>query len=322
MGISKRTKKSISSLVKRTLVRSFENLVYLFPPMTVRLSLPVQASLAVFAFAVLALSFISSASALTTVDTECLKKAVNERSKLIKTAYDTYAKDMAKASERLQTSETDITGFGDITFRQSEIQRIYDNFTYEVSERSRDLSGRLTEAWNSFEKSRSLCNASALPASITPAYTPPNYGAPTYGNYSYGNYPYSGYSYGSYSPYYSPYTPYRSYDAYSRYDSYDYDAYTRYRYGDALYTRYHGAATCSQRSLAPPPPGCGYQYGTDSSGCPSYTPVCNNTQSSSSPCTCSNLYTPVCGRDGRTYFNACYALCLGGTVQYQGPCQY
>lgn len=262
--------------------------------------------------ATLACSSSTAFAAVKTVDNACLKKAVDERAKLVKTAYDEYAKDMAEASKRLQEDETDKLEYADLAFRQSETQRAYQNYTYEVSERSRDLSSKLTEAWNSFEKSRSLCNASAQPSSITPAYYPPNYGAPLYGTSpSYGNYPYGNYPYSSYSSYGS--------NRQNPYDQYDYDAYDRYRRGIGNY--YHGAAACQSRPLAPPPPGCGYQYGTDSQGCPSYTPVCNNALSQTTPCTCSNQFSPVCSRDGRTYFNACYALCLGGTVQYQGSCQ-
>ncbi len=258
------------------------------------------------------IGFASTAvAAVNTVDTACMKKAITQRSQLLKTAYDDYAKDMAKASERLQKDETDKLEYGDIAFRQNETQRAYQNYTYEISERSRDLSSKLTEAWNSFEKSRGICNLSAQPTSITPAYYPPNYGAPLFGTSpSYGSYPYGRSPYGSYS----------SYGSYSQnpYDQSDYDAYDRYRRGIGNY--YHGAAVCQSRPLAPPPPGCGYRYGTDSQGCPSYTPVCDNAQSQTTPCTCSNQFAPVCGRDGRTYFNACYALCLGGKVQYEGSC--
>lgn len=281
--------------------------------MTVRLLLPARRALASLAAFAVALGFISTAAALTTVDTTCMNKAVTERTKLLKDAYKNYSEDMIDSTERLQTDETSTIGYGDITLRQSEIQRMYNNYTREITEHSRDLSARLSDAWSSFEKSRSLCNVSALPGTVNPVYYPQNYGTSTYGNYPYGNYPYGG-SYSSYG--------YGSYNSYYPYDAYDYDSYNRYRYGDALYTRYHGAAACPQRPLAAPPPGCGYRYGTDSSGCPTYMPFCSNTQSSTASCTCSNSYSPVCGRDGRTYFNACYALCLGGKVQYQGACQY
>ncbi len=284
--------------------------MYSVPPVFTYLRLPafLAATLAIVA---LELATVTTAvAAVKTADTACMKKAVDERSKQIQKAYKDYSDDMVEASKRLQEDENDKLEYGDIAYRQSETQRVFQNYTYEISERSRDLSSKLTDAWNVYAKSRTACNASAIPESVTPTYMPPNYGAPSYGTYpSYGSYPYGNNPYGSGYPY-----SYRQ----NPYDEVDYDAYDRYRRGDGYY--YHGAAACQSRPLAPPPPGCGYQYGTDSQGCPSYTPVCNNALSQTTPCTCSNQFAPVCGRDGRTYFNACYALCLGGTVQYEGSC--
>lgn len=236
----------------------------------------------------------SSVFAITTSDITCIKNAANERTKKLHTAYDQFSKDMGVAADRLRDDESNRLEYGDQSFRQSELARIQSNYTAELSERTRDLSAKLTDAWNTYRQAANTCNASAQPGSSQPAYVPPNYGAPSYG---YGN-AYYGNSYGSY-----------------------YGSQYGYPYGSNWNSSYHGAANCpAPRPLAQPAPGCGYQYGTDSNGCPSYTPVCNNAFSSTSPCTCPASYSPVCSRDGQTYFNACYAVCMGASVQYQGTC--
>ncbi len=37
-------------------------------------------------------------------------------------------------------------------------------------------------------------------------------------------------------------------------------------------------------------------------------------------CGCSTDYFPLCGADGRTYWNECFATCLGAVVEHQGIC--
>lgn len=106
-----------------------------------------------------------------------------------------------------------------------------------------------------------------------------------YGGYGYGSYGYSGYGYGNYGNYYGGYP-----------------------------------ARCSTPVLPQPQPGCYYECASDENGCQRCHQACRDAVSYSS-CGCTSQYDPVCTRYGRTYDNACIAVCKGEQVWYDGACR-
>ncbi len=218
-------------------------------------------------------------------DIECLRQAGRERRDQLKDAQNRLRDEMNGVIDTQEHQEFDALGYSDLSVRQNELSRAQSNFSYESSQKWRNFSMRTSDVWNVYQRKRSECYASAIPESIPPAYTPTTFGPPSYYPLNYGS-----------SYYGAPYGGYRD--------------------------EYHGAGSCTQRPLSQPPPGCSYQFGTDSNGCPSVTPICNNAFSNTSPCTCPSQYAPVCTKEGQVYFNACYAACLGATVNTRNCYQY
>lgn len=99
-----------------------------------------------------------------------------------------------------------------------------------------------------------------------------------------------------------------------------YQQYNPYSYGYPRYP-YNGVQVqCTQPVLAAPPAGCGYECAPDANGCQRCHLACR-TPVTYSGCGCTPQYDPVCTRDGRTYDNACIAVCSGREVWYDGACR-
>ena len=99
---------------------------------------------------------------------------------------------------------------------------------------------------------------------------------------------------------------------------YNYDNY--YRSNNNYYNYNTIRPTCSQPVLSTPPAGCNYESAFDSNGCQRWHLACRNPVTYSS-CGCTPSYDPVCTRDGRTYDNACIAVCSGRDVWFKGVCR-
>lgn len=91
-----------------------------------------------------------------------------------------------------------------------------------------------------------------------------------------------------------------------------------YNYGYGGYGQF--PAQCSTPVLTTPQPGCYYECAPDENGCQRCHQACRTAVSYSS-CGCSPVYDPVCSRSGRTYDNACIAVCTGEQVWYSGSCR-
>lgn len=245
------------------------------------------------AVSITGVSFVHAAE-----DSSCLQKASTDRSSAIKTAYDDYNKDMKRIIDTLSKAETDAIKITDTSQQYAERYRINASYTTDTYQANQTLQYKLQRAWTDYSSRQATCGYSDASGSHGSA---PWYGASTYGsNYpSYGAYPSYNYSYYSY--------PY----------SYGYNNY-QFGYG---YTSY-GQSYCPQVVLPTVGAGCGIEWSRDDRGCTKAEVSCRNVDTNRIECACPAYYSPVCGRDGRTYTNYCQAQCADTAIQYGGACSY
>lgn len=247
----------------------------------------------ILAGAITGVSFVHAAQ-----DPACLQKASSDRASSIKTAYDDYNKDMRRIIDTLTKAEADALKITDLNQQSMERARINNNYSTDTYQANQTLQYKLSRSAIDFMTKQSSCgysDASGYHGS-----------APWYGASSY--YPYSGYSpYGSYYP--------------SYYYSYPYSyGYNNYQFGYG-YTSY-GQSYCPQIVLPTVSAGCGIEWSRDDHGCVKAEVSCRNVDTSRVECQCPSYYSPVCGRDARTYTNYCFAQCADVAIQYGGACAY
>ena len=238
------------------------------------------------AVAITGVSFVHAAP-----DPACLQKASTDRASTIKTAYDDYSKDMRRIIDTLTKAEADALKITDLNQQSIERSRINNNYSTDTYQANQTLQYKLSRASIDFVSKQTSCGygTSGYHGSAPWYSTSSYYGYPSYYPYSYYSYPYS-YGYNNY----------------------------QFGYG---YTSY-GQAYCPQVVLPTVGAGCGIEWSRDDRGCVKAEVSCRNVDTRRPECQCPSYYSPVCGRDARTYTNYCFAQCADTAIQYGGACAY
>ncbi len=279
-------------------------------------------------------------SALAAVDQNCMKDASKNLSTELTNVYKKYSDEVRDVAKNLSDNEQKAYKETDAQTQQTILQRSRQEYAYGITEANRRLSSGVYQAWNSYYARQAICDPSSPAPTYyqDPSYTGNQYyGNSYYNNTSYYQYPYSyqygyPYAYNSYPYGYSPYTygnqyPYGGYYQYNAYPYYNNDPYSQgYHSGVQYYNNYgvqytsDGRYICPQVIMSPLPAGCGYDCTLDGRGCRQCEVSCRRSQERDYNCGCAQTLRPVCGRDGVTYTNECYADCAGVEVRKLNVC--
>lgn len=273
----------------------------------------------------LAAAVLLPAPSFAAVDNNCLSEASRTLSSELTNVYKKYSDEVQNVAKTFSQNEQKAYKETDGQLRQNILQRSRQEYAYGIAEANRRLSSGVYQAWNSYASRQSICNPSA------PA--PQYYQDPQYSGYPYNN-----------TSYYQQYTYPYSYGGYQYSYPYSYSypyAYGNYYYGTKPYQYYHGAAyyggvqyynnygvqytsdgryICPQVVMSALPAGCGYDCRLDGRGCRQCEVSCRRSPDRNRQCGCAQTLRPVCGRDGVTYTNECFADCAGVEVRKLNVC--
>lgn len=191
---------------------------------------------------------------------------------------------MSDTVKRLGDDERRSTSSSSNTYQSNDTARAMSLFTYQANDMWKRLTTSLQTAWDRYYNDRRQCGFTDTPAPSTSNY-----------NYNYNS----------------------NYNSSYNQQQYNYDNY--YRTNNSYYNYNTIRPTCTQPVLSTPPAGCSYESAFDANGCQRWHLACR-TPATYSSCGCTPSYDPVCTRDGRTYDNACIAVCSGRDVWFKGTC--
>lgn len=90
-------------------------------------------------------------------DIPCLQDATRDRSGAMNEAFDDYADEAKRLGERLSDDEVRSLDQTDLGFRQGELDRISNDYTYGMNAAWANLTARLKQIWMNYQQDRVAC---------------------------------------------------------------------------------------------------------------------------------------------------------------------